>query len=144
MPYQNTDPNGAKELLDSGEGWIYLDVRTPEEFAEGHPRGAYNVPIALADPLRGMALNPAFVEVVKKHFPNGSKLVVGCAMGGRSARACEILGAAGYGFLANVHGGFSGATDMSGAITQPGWQACGHPVESQCPPERSWAGLQEV
>jgi len=142
MPYQNTDPNGAKELLDSGEGWTYLDVRTPEEFAAGHPPGAYNVPVALADPARGMALNQSFVEVVQKHFPVVSKLVVGCAMGGRSARACEMLAAAGYSRLANVHGGFSGATDMSGEITQPGWQACGHPVESACPAERSWAGLQ--
>jgi rhodanese-related sulfurtransferase len=135
--FETTTPDGAKALLDSGEGWIYLDVRTVEEFASGHPPDAHNVPLAFADPGRGMVMNERFVAVVKKLFPADARLVVGCAAGGRSAKACQILAAEGYAKLANMHGGFGGAPD------QAGWASCGLPVERECPPERSWAGLRE-
>src|SRR6218665_208948 len=33
----------ARELV--GEGWVLLDVRTPEEFRQGHPEPARNIPV---------------------------------------------------------------------------------------------------
>ena len=133
MSYRNTNPAGAKELLDGGD-WTYLDVRSPEEYAGGHVPGAFNVPVAFAGP-GGMQLNESFVAVVVKHFAKDRQLVVGCAAGGRSMHACELLAAEGFTALANMHGGFSGAND------EAGWQSCGHPVETECPPERCWDTL---
>lgn len=39
-------PAQANEYNSSGK-WKYLDVRTPEEFADGHAPGAINVPLML-------------------------------------------------------------------------------------------------
>lgn len=142
MSYETTAPAGAKDLLDSGAGWIYLDVRTEEEYASGHVPGAYNIPVATRDPAAGMTLNPAFTELVQRHFGVETKLVLGCAAGGRSARACEMLAPLGYKSLVNMHGGFSGAGGPSGEIEEPGWAACGFPVERECPAERAYSTLR--
>ena len=76
MTYQDKDPAGAKELLAGEEDYAFVDVRTVDEFQDGHVPGAYNVPIAFRSPL-GMEPNPAFVEVIQRHFPKDAKLVFG-------------------------------------------------------------------
>jgi rhodanese-related sulfurtransferase len=87
------------------EGWSYLDVRSPQEFAQGHPEGAVNVPILFMGPA-GNQPNPRFLEIVQRLFPQqDTPLLLGCRSGARSARAAEILAAAGYARLANVAGG---------------------------------------
>ena len=43
-PYEQITPAEAKALMDSEEGYIILDVRTPEEFAERHIEGAILIP----------------------------------------------------------------------------------------------------
>lgn len=138
MSYRTVMPPDAKALLD-GQGWAYLDVRTPEEFDSGHVPGAYNVPVFVRGP-RGMSENPDFVRVVRAHFAPGAQLVVGCAMGGRSAQACEILSAQGYQGLANMQCGFSGTRDASGRAL-PGWQGLGYAVEKAPAAGRSYAEL---
>lgn len=40
-PYADRDPALAKQLVEGGA--LLLDVRTPEEFAEGHVEGAINI-----------------------------------------------------------------------------------------------------
>ena len=68
----------ATRSIHSGcEGWIYLDVRTVEEFDQGHAADAYNVPFAFRDPALGMAPNPEFAAVVKRQFTFESRLVLG-------------------------------------------------------------------
>ena len=42
--YEQITPAEAKALMDSEEGYVILDVRTPEEFAEGHIEGAILIP----------------------------------------------------------------------------------------------------
>ena len=37
-------PTEAKEIMDNEQGYIILDVRTEEEFAEGHIEGAILLP----------------------------------------------------------------------------------------------------
>ncbi len=113
MSFETIDPNQASERL-SNSDWQYIDVRSEQEFDAGHPEGAFNIPIATLDDSGMMIPNQQFVEVIAKHFPKDSKLVLGCKMGGRSARGCEFLAQAGFGSLANMHGGFSGAPDMQG------------------------------
>ena len=41
-------------------GYVYLDVRTAEEFGLGHPEGAYNVPLSIPTP-QGWTRNVDFV-----------------------------------------------------------------------------------
>ena len=42
--YEQITPAEAKVLMDSEDGYIILDVRTPEEFAAGHIAGAILIP----------------------------------------------------------------------------------------------------
>ena len=141
MSHKHHKPAQAKELLDSKEGWVCLDVRSVEEFALGHATGAFNIPIMHRGP-SGMSPNPDFTAVVTKCFPKDAKLVVGCASGMRSVRACEALASAGYKHLVNMEGGFMGGQDEAGRAI-PGWASCGLPVEKTAPPERTYAGLRQ-
>lgn len=120
MTYSEITPQEAFEK--TKEGYVYLDVRTVEEFQEGHAKGAVNIPIFVQS-AGGRALNPKFMEEVKAKFPPSTKLVIGCRSGGRSAKACELLGQVGYKTLCNIDGGFVGNEN------QPGWQVCGLPCE---------------
>lgn len=126
MGFENITPKEAFEKMK--EGFVYLDVRTEEEFKEGHAKGAINIPIFVMG-VAGRAMNPDFINEVKKQFPTETKLVIGCRSGGRSAKACELLGAQGYTVLFNIDGGFVGRPDPVGGWAQPGWQACGLPCE---------------
>lgn len=141
MGYRTTDPAGAKELLDSSEPWAYVDVRTEEEFAAGHVPGAYNVPIFLRDATGRMAPNTAFLEVIRRNFAADAKLVLGCAMGGRSMRACELLASEGYTDLINMHGGYDGYREPTGEVSEPGWAACGFATEVEADPARVYSAL---
>lgn len=66
------------------EGATVLDVRTVEEFAAGHVKGALNIPLHVL-PLRLSELGP-------KERP----LVLYCLSGGRSGQAAEFLRRAGF------------------------------------------------
>lgn len=119
MAIEEIDPQEAKRRQD--DGWTYVDVRTPEEFAAGHPAGAVNVPVAF---MQGgtMVANPEFIEGMKQ-FGTDTKLLMGCKSGGRSMRAAQMLEQTGYGTLANVTGGFLGGGG------NPGWKDLGLPTE---------------
>ncbi len=109
--YEEIDPRSAHERQQ--QGWVYVDVRSPQEFAQGHPEGAVNIPILFMGPL-GMTPNEDFAEVVQRRFPPDRPLLLGCKSGGRSARAAMILAQHGYQQLANVAGGFDGAPGVHG------------------------------
>lgn len=123
--YDEKEPRDCHALLESG--WTYLDVRTPDEFAAGHPIGAVNVPFSLIGP-GGMMQNPAFLSVVRRLYSPDSRIVIGGANGSRSARACQMLAQMGYGSLVHVIGGFSGEHDASGQIVALGWAGSGLPT----------------
>ncbi len=140
MPYLNVPPVQAKELLDQGDGWIYVDVRTEAEFAQGHPTGARNIPIATGAP-PNLVMNAEFLAVVKANFKKDAKLLFGCASGGRSARACEVAANAGYLALANMTGGFHGSRSPLG-VTEKGWAALGLPTATTAGPGCSYEALR--
>lgn len=143
MPIKQISPTDAKERLDHGGNAIYLDVRTEAEFERGHPAGALNVPVVfLPGPGRPPEPNHRFVEEVSKAVAADREILVGCQVGGRSQRACEILAAAGFSNLANVEGGFGGARDRAGNVVAPGWAASGLPVETGQPTGRSYADIK--
>jgi rhodanese-related sulfurtransferase len=141
MQYRNVKPAEAKKLVEE-EGWSYVDVRSAEEFETGHVPGAFNVPLLHRAPSGGMTPNQDFVRVMHANFAPEAKLVVGCAAGMRSLRACEALAGEGFTSLANMQGGFQSARDGSGHILEPGWQAAGYPVSSDSTPDKRYATLQ--
>ena len=141
MAFQETTPEDAHRLI--GQGHRYIDVRTVQEFANGHPANAVNIPVAAPDPATGqMALNPEFLAVVEAHFPKDAPIIVGCQSGMRSQRAAEILAQAGYSNVINMQGGFGGARDQMGRTVTPGWSASGLPVCKDCGAENSYAELR--
>jgi rhodanese-related sulfurtransferase len=139
MTIEQIDPAEAYRRMQGGA--VYLDVRSVVEFERGHATGAMNVPILHADPAGGMAPNPDFVAVCLANVTLETLLVVGCAVGGRSQRACELLAARGYANLANVHGGFSGARDPMGGLVAAGWIDLGLPVATVAPAGSDYAAL---
>lgn len=118
----------AYEKMQKDPEYIYLDVRSIPEFEQGHAAGAMNIPIMHFDPGVGMYPNEEFTKVAEANLPKNAKLVVGCKMGGRSSRACEILTQMGYTDVTNIIGGYSGATDNMGRVVEPGWSMLGLPV----------------
>jgi rhodanese-related sulfurtransferase len=125
---------------EQASGATYIDVRSIPEFQQGHPEGAFNVPLMHADPAtRQMRPNPDFLDVVRANFPADARLVIGCQMGGRSQKAAEILASAGYQDVANVLGGYGGAPQMG----HTGWVQAGLPVEQQGDVAREYDALHK-
>jgi rhodanese-related sulfurtransferase len=121
-------PQQANEILQKEPGAVYIDVRTVREFEAGHPQGAVNIPVAFADPGRGMVMNPDFVRIVEGNFPKDKKIVVGCQAGPRSNAAAGLLQQAGYQDVSNMAGGYGGMRDPTGKVIAPGWSNLGLPV----------------
>ncbi len=88
------------------EGAQLLDVRTKEEWDEGHLKGAKLVTVT----------EEGFLEKAKAVLDTKKPVVVYCRSGKRSAMATEQLRAAGF-----------TVDDMEGGITA--WKAAGKPVE---------------
>ena len=127
---QRISPQEAAEHL--ARGYTYLDVRTEEEFAEGRPAGAVNIPFAVFSG-GTMVPNPEFLTQVGAAFSKDAKLVVGCKSGGRSMRAVRALLEAGFTDVLDQRAGWDGARDGFGQLSEPGWSRVGLPSE---PPSR--------
>jgi phage shock protein E len=81
------DPAAAKKMIEAGA--VIVDVRTAEEFSDGHLPNAVNVPV--------QELPNRLAEVEKLVGGDRDKpIVVYCAAGGRAAKAKAQLDAAGY------------------------------------------------
>ena len=80
-----------------------VDVRTPEEFAEGHIKGAENIDF-LADGFL------AKFEDFKKNEP----LYIYCRSGNRSSQAAKKLSEAGFLNIIDLRGGFLAWKEMEG------------------------------
>jgi rhodanese-related sulfurtransferase len=119
-------------------GATYLDVRSIPEFEQGHPAGAFNIPLLHVDATTGqMRPNPDFLDVVRANFPADTPLVIGCRMGGRSQHACEMLASAGFHDVTNVLGGFGGAPGHAG------WVQAGLPTETTADVSRNYDALEK-
>ena len=83
--------------------FTFLDVRTVEEYKQGHIKGAHLIP----------------VQVLDKHLaevPKDRQVYVYCHSGARSSRAAKLLADKGYTKIENVVGGIEA------------WKAAGYPV----------------
>ncbi len=107
---QGTAENGAQVSVDAfaaqiDGGAVVLDVRTPEEFAEGHLANAINIDVTAA----------GFADGVASLDPKASYAVY-CRSGNRSRTAVEYL----------VKQGFENVVDLSGGIKA--WTGAGKEV----------------
>ena len=91
--FENVDVNGFSALIQEANV-VVLDVRTAEEYAEGHIGGAINIDQSQSD----------FIEKAKAAIPAGKKIAVYCRSGRRSANAAGRLAAEGYQCV-NLKGG---------------------------------------
>lgn len=100
-PYKRITPDQARALLNGGAQVI--DVRESFEWRMGHIAEAEHIPLnqVLSQP---------------NAFADKQDIVFVCAVGGRSAVACELAAAAGARNVYNLEGGMDS------------WQAKGYPV----------------
>ncbi len=83
--YMNITAAEAKQIMDSQEGYIILDVRTQEEYDEGHIPGATLIP------------NTQIEARAEEVLTDKDQLIlVYCRSGRRSKMAAEILVELGY------------------------------------------------
>ena len=83
--YVNITAEEAKQIMDSEEGYIILDVRTQEEYDEGHIPGAILIP------------NTEVEARAEEEMPDKDQLIlVYCRSGRRSKIAAEALVELGY------------------------------------------------
>jgi rhodanese-related sulfurtransferase len=142
MPVKQILPPEARSLLDSGQNYIYLDVRSTREFDQGHVPGAMNIPLLQYDiDRRQMIPNADFMPVVEAVVPRDARVICGCASGQRSDRAAGLMQQAGYASVVNMEGGFTGVRDPMGRILVQGWKDHGLPVSLDTGGEQSYAAL---
>ena len=99
--YEQITMEQAQDLMGSQEGYVILDVRTPEEYASGHIPGAVNIPneVIGTDPI--------------SELPQMDQLIlVYCRSGNRSKQASQKLADLGY---TNVKE-FGGIRDWPGEV----------------------------
>lgn len=95
------------QTLESGKDIQLLDVRTAEEFNEGHVAGAMNVSVT----------DEGFEEGVVS-LNKEKPIYVYCRSGKRSAKAAEILSELGFKVIYDVEGGITA------------WRNAGFPTEN--------------
>lgn len=91
------DVNQGVEESQGTPGGVLLDVRTPQEYREGHIPGSVNVPL--------QTIGRVDEAVGAKEAP----LFVYCHSGARSAQAVKLLARMGYSNVKNI-GGMSAYT----------------------------------
>jgi rhodanese-related sulfurtransferase len=102
---RDVTPEEAERILKLNPGMVILDVRTPEEFGDGHLPGAVNLNFFATD----------FLEKVKAY--EGKQILIHCASGGRSGQALSRLKDTSFSALYHLKSGFTG------------WQSAGKKIE---------------
>ena len=101
LGYRQISMNEAVSIMNNEENHIILDVRRPDEYAEGHIPGAINLP------------NEVIGNSQLQELPDKSQLIlVYCRSGRRSKEAAEKLAKLGY---TNIYE-FGGILDWKGEI----------------------------
>ena len=103
--YENAEVNTFAERIKSPDV-VLLDVRTAEEFGEGHLANALNIDVK----------EEGFVEKAKSTLPTDKTIAVYCRGGKRSANAAAMLAKEGFKVV-----------NLVGGITA--WKDAGMPVE---------------
>jgi adenylyltransferase/sulfurtransferase len=93
-PVSTTDiaPQDVKAMIDAGADFVLVDVREPHEYQICKIDKAKLIPLG---------------DVPKRldELDKDADIVVHCKMGGRSAKACDVLRASGFKKVRNMTGG---------------------------------------
>ena len=101
LPYQQITQDEAISYMENESDYIILDVRTPQEFKEGHIKGAINIP------------NEEIGSGDIPELPSKDQLIlVYCRSGNRSKQASLKLSELGYSMIKE----FGGINTWSGEI----------------------------
>lgn len=101
--YEQITQDEAREMMESSEEYVLVDVRREDEFASGHIPGAVNLP---NETIRGDA---------EEALPDKDQLIlVYCRTGNRSKEASQKLADLGY---TKVYE-FGGITEWTGEIVK--------------------------
>ncbi|MCE9609043.1 MAG: rhodanese-like domain-containing protein [Chthoniobacter sp.] len=103
---KNVSPDDAEKLLKDNPKIVVLDVRTAEEFSDGHIAGAKNLDFLSAD----------FAAKVATLDP-GKTYLIHCAAGGRSTKALALMEGRNFTAIYHLNEGFKA------------WVKGGKPVE---------------
>lgn len=89
------------EIIQRDSTIVILDVREPDEFAQGHLDEAINVPRGMLE----FKVDPAYPNGNPLLFDKAAKYVVYCKSGARSALAVQTLRTLGYLDVISIAGG---------------------------------------
>ena len=107
---KNVTIDEAEKLLQAQKDLVVIDVRTADEFKDGHIAGAKNIDIMSAD----FAKQIAALDKDKTYL-------IHCAAGGRSGRACKVPEVQQLKGVYHMNQGFGA------------WEKAGKPVEKGAP-----------
>ena len=101
ITYRQVNMDEAITMMEEESGYIILNVRTPEEFAERHIPGAINIPNETIS-----------TEEIPELPDKDQRILVYCRSGNRSKQASEKLVVLGYTNIVE----FGGINDWPGEI----------------------------
>lgn len=104
-PAKHVDAEGAAKLISEGKV-VIVDVRSKEEFGDGHLKGALNIDILESD-----------FEAKLGKLDKNKPVLVHCQAGGRSTRSLPVFENLGFTQVFHLDGGYGG------------WVEAGKPVE---------------
>lgn len=105
LTYTTVSPAMFEKVVEDTDNTYILDVRHPDEYAQGHIAGANNDDV----------LDDTFLTIADSKLPINKTIAVYCGTGKRSAMASERLAEVGY-KVVNLDGGLTA------------WEAAGLPV----------------
>lgn len=106
--YRDISVTDAANMIASTKDLVVLDIRSPEEFAEGHIEGAVNVDFRQANFAAELA-----------NLDKDQTYLLHCHSGGRSSKSIKILEELGFTDIAHMKQGIQG------------WRAAGQPQVTQ-------------
>jgi rhodanese-related sulfurtransferase len=92
---ENISASALKQLLEKDKSLKLVDVRTSNEFKQGHIKNAVNIDVFKSD----------FVEKCEKKYNSTDTLILYCRSGQRSMNAAKKLEKAGFNSIYNLNGG---------------------------------------
>ena len=108
--YEDVDVNGFAALTADPSVTVF-DVRTADEFAEGHIEGAMNIDYKQGD----------FLEKATAALPKDKRIAVYCRSGRRSAGAAGLLAAKGF-KMVNLKGGIIAWKEAGKPVTTDNYE----------------------
>lgn len=90
IKYETIDANKAMTIINEESNTVIIDVRSSEEYNEGHIKNAINIPLD---------------EIKDINYNKETNIILYCATGVRSSEAAKELSSLGYTKIYNLDGG---------------------------------------